>query len=316
MRSRQLIVCALVAASLMLSAGARSTPALAEPLAEQVAVDRAALERALAAYETAQQRSAEIDARVAEATAALDEAVAEQQRCEEYLGIRVGALYRAGEASFLTLLFSATSLPELNERFDLLSRIAQQDALTVSDLKAARARAGASATELLETQAELVRAVEEINAEVTRARAEFAASDAALKEYEARRAAAAAAAAAAARRAAEERAARAPAPTTAPTQNASGTGEWLTAVASHYSSTFTGRGASGAAIGPYTMMVAHKTLPFGTLVEFEYKGRRAVASVQDRGPYVAGRVWDLGPGVVRALGFNGVHEVRYRIISR
>lgn len=315
MRYRQLIVCALVAAIFILSAGAHSAPALAEPLAEQVAVDRAALERAVAAYEAAQQRSAEIDAQVAETAAVLDEAVAAQQRCEEYLGIRVSALYRAGEASYLTLLFSATSLPELNARFDLLSRIARQDALTVRDLKAARARAEASATELLETQAELVRAVEELNAEVVRARAEFAASDATLKEYETRRAAAAAAAAAAARRAAEQRAARAPAPA-APGQNVSGTGEWLTAVASHYSSTFTGRGASGAAIGPYTMMVAHKTLPFGTLVEFEYNGRRAVASVQDRGPYVAGRVWDLGPGVVRALGFNGVHQVRYRIISR
>ncbi len=87
-------------------------------------------------------------------------------------------------------------------------------------------------------------------------------------------------------------------------------------MASHYSRTFTGRGASGEAIGPYTMMVAHKTLPFGTLVEFEYQGRRAVASVEDRGPHTPGRDWDLGPGVVRALDFSGVHEVRYRIISR
>lgn len=315
MRSRSLIIRALVAALLVFSAGARSAPALAEPLAEQVAVDRAALDRAVAAYEAAQQRSAQIDSQVAEMTAALDAAVAEQQRCEGYLGVRVGAIYRTGEASYLTLLLSATSLPELNERLDLLSRIAQQDARTVEDLKAARARAEANAAELLNTQAEQVQALEELDAEVTRARAEFAASDAALKQYEERRAAAAAAAAAAAKRAAEERAARAPAPT-APAQDVSGTGEWRTAVASHYSSTFTGRGASGEPIGPYTMMVAHKTLPFGTLVEFEYKGKRAVASVEDRGPYIAGREWDLGPGVVRALSFNGVHEVRYRIISR
>ena len=64
------------------------------------------------------------------------------------------------------------------------------------------------------------------------------------------------------------------------------------------------------------MIVAHMTLPFGTLIEFEYSGRRAVASVQDRGPHTPGRDFDLGPGVVRVLDFSGVHEVRYRIISQ
>jgi rare lipoprotein A (peptidoglycan hydrolase) len=64
------------------------------------------------------------------------------------------------------------------------------------------------------------------------------------------------------------------------------------------------------------MMVAHKTLPFGTMVEFSYKGRRAVAVVADRGPYTKGREWDLGPGVVRVLNFNGVHKVRYRVLGR
>ena len=69
-------------------------------------------------------------------------------------------------------------------------------------------------------------------------------------------------------------------------------------------------------IGPYSMMVAHRTLPFGTLVEFEYNGKRAVASVEDRGPHVEGRMWDLGPGVVRVLGLAGVDEVRYRVVGR
>jgi rare lipoprotein A (peptidoglycan hydrolase) len=64
------------------------------------------------------------------------------------------------------------------------------------------------------------------------------------------------------------------------------------------------------------MIVAHKTLPFGTLVEFEYGGRRAVAVVADRGPYVAGREFDLGPGVARTLGLNGVYTVQYRIVGR
>jgi rare lipoprotein A (peptidoglycan hydrolase) len=64
------------------------------------------------------------------------------------------------------------------------------------------------------------------------------------------------------------------------------------------------------------MMVAHKTLPFHTLIEFEYNGKRAVASVEDRGPQSKDRMFDLGPGVVRVLGFSGVHDVRYRVIGR
>ncbi len=64
------------------------------------------------------------------------------------------------------------------------------------------------------------------------------------------------------------------------------------------------------------MIVAHKTLPFGTLIEFEYHGKRAVARVADRGPHTPGRTFDLGPGVVRVLGFEGVDTVRYRIIGR
>ncbi|MDY0339684.1 MAG: RlpA-like double-psi beta-barrel domain-containing protein [Coriobacteriia bacterium] len=320
MRLRPLIISTLVAILLIMSAGVRSVPALAEPLAEQVAIDRAALDRAIAAYETAQEHSVQIDAQVAETTTSLDEAIAEQQRCETYLNIRVMALYRTGQDGYLTLLFTATSLPELSERLDLLTRIALQDARTVRDLKAARAQVEADARSLLETQEEQARALEDLEAEAARARVEFAASEAALKQYEERRAAAAAEATAAAERATAERAAQTPAsataPDTSPPQSVSGTGDWQTGVASHYSRTFTGRGASGEAIGPYTMMVAHKTLPFGTLVEFEYQGHRAVASVEDRGPYTPGRDWDLGPGVVRALDFNGVHEVSYRIISR
>jgi rare lipoprotein A len=64
------------------------------------------------------------------------------------------------------------------------------------------------------------------------------------------------------------------------------------------------------------MIVAHKTLPFDTLIEFEYNGKRAVARVADRGPFVTGRDFDLGPGVVRVLDFSGVHEVRFRIVQQ
>ena len=55
--------------------------------------------------------------------------------------------------------------------------------------------------------------------------------------------------------------------------------------------------------------VANKSLPCGTKVQFRYGGRTVMATVDDRGPYVGGRTWDLGQSTRAALGFQGVGTV-------
>ena len=55
--------------------------------------------------------------------------------------------------------------------------------------------------------------------------------------------------------------------------------------------------------------VANKSLPCGTKVQLRYGGRTVMATVDDRGPYVAGRTWDLGQSTRAALGFGGVGTV-------
>jgi peptidoglycan lytic transglycosylase len=55
--------------------------------------------------------------------------------------------------------------------------------------------------------------------------------------------------------------------------------------------------------------VANRTLPCGTHVAFHYGGRTVTAVVDDRGPYVGGRNWDLNQNTVAALGFAGAGEV-------
>jgi rare lipoprotein A len=55
--------------------------------------------------------------------------------------------------------------------------------------------------------------------------------------------------------------------------------------------------------------VANKTLPCGTKVTFSYGGRSVVATVDDRGPYVAGRSYDLNQNTAAALGMGGVATV-------
>jgi rare lipoprotein A len=67
--------------------------------------------------------------------------------------------------------------------------------------------------------------------------------------------------------------------------------------------------ACGGDLTGSTMGVANKTLPCGTLVTLRYGGRSVRVPVVDRGPYVAGREFDLTEATKRALGFEGVGNV-------
>jgi hypothetical protein len=67
--------------------------------------------------------------------------------------------------------------------------------------------------------------------------------------------------------------------------------------------------ACGGWLTSSTLGVANKTLPCGTLVTLRYGGRTVRVPVIDRGPYVAGREFDLTEATKRALGFEGVGEV-------
>ncbi len=72
-------------------------------------------------------------------------------------------------------------------------------------------------------------------------------------------------------------------------------------------------GGGGLACGGWltssTLGVANKTLPCGTPVTLRYDGRSITVPVIDRGPYVAGRDFDLTEATKRALGFEGTGEV-------
>ena len=55
--------------------------------------------------------------------------------------------------------------------------------------------------------------------------------------------------------------------------------------------------------------VASRTLPCGTRLTFVNGGRSVTATVDDRGPYVYDREWDLNQNTAAALGFSGVGTV-------
>lgn len=100
---------------------------------------------------------------------------------------------------------------------------------------------------------------------------------------------------------------------------ATSTSSWKSGVASYYGigdGFMGGTTASGAIVTESSMGVAMLNVPLGTYVEISYGGRSVIAVVNDRGPYVHGRVIDMQPAVARALGFLsvGVGTVQYRFL--
>lgn len=86
--------------------------------------------------------------------------------------------------------------------------------------------------------------------------------------------------------------------------------------ASWYGPGFHGkRTASGERFDQHAMTAAHKTLPFGTRVRVTHKGRSVVVRINDRGPFVHGRVIDLSKAAARKLGITGVAKVTLKVLK-
>jgi rare lipoprotein A len=73
--------------------------------------------------------------------------------------------------------------------------------------------------------------------------------------------------------------------------------------------------ANGEHMNPNAMTAAHKSLPMGSRVKVTNKsnGRSVTVRINDRGPYVTGRVIDLSPGAAHVLGVDGLAQVSLRV---
>lgn len=78
--------------------------------------------------------------------------------------------------------------------------------------------------------------------------------------------------------------------------------------------------ASGERFNPESMTAAHRSLPFGTRVRVTNprNGRSVVVRINDRGPFIRGRVIDLSYGAARVLGIirRGVAPVKIKVLGR
>src|SRR5262245_36722606 len=79
-----------------------------------------------------------------------------------------------------------------------------------------------------------------------------------------------------------------------------------------------GKTASGQRAQPGGLTAAHRTLPFGTMVRVTNKrnGNSVMVRINDRGPFVRGRVIDVTPAAARVLGFSGLAPVTLAVLGR
>jgi rare lipoprotein A len=102
----------------------------------------------------------------------------------------------------------------------------------------------------------------------------------------------------------------------------------------HYASSYSGGGsggmasyysegqqtASGARFNPDGLTAAHRSLPFGTRVRVtnQSNGQSVIVTINDRGPFVGGRVIDLSRGAARAINMTGagVARVSLEVLGR
>jgi rare lipoprotein A len=84
-----------------------------------------------------------------------------------------------------------------------------------------------------------------------------------------------------------------------------------TGVASVYTHESGSGTASGQKLNCEAFTAAHRTLPFGAKVKVTNKsnGRSVIVTINDRGPFVRGRVIDVTPAAARVLGFSGLTQV-------
>jgi rare lipoprotein A len=78
------------------------------------------------------------------------------------------------------------------------------------------------------------------------------------------------------------------------------------------------RTASGERVNAGALTAAHKSLPFGTMVRVtnNRSGKSVVVRINDRGPFVRGRVIDLTPAGARAIGMSGLAPVSLSVVGR
>jgi peptidoglycan hydrolase CwlO-like protein len=318
--------------SLVLVAALAAPPATARDLeslrerAQSVADEVTALERRLEDLSGRRQRLGARISRVSQDLAALELEMTRAARAyraarSAYVQ-RAVAAYKSGPGTRLGILLSARSLGELLDLAQATGRASELDARALARFDEARA-AAALAQEQTDERKQTLLAAE------TRVRELDAAATAALRE---RRSVLAELNSEI--QALERRARRLAASSARPSQallellgpagpsrgippGFASTGVAFEGIASWYGPGFEGNHtASGDIFDSSLFTAASKELPFGTWLYVEHKGRGVVVLINDRGPFIEGRILDLSRAAAHAIGITGLGWIRAEILIK
>ena len=94
-------------------------------------------------------------------------------------------------------------------------------------------------------------------------------------------------------------------------------GHTFSGIASFYGNDAGNKTASGQRFNENAMTAAHRSLPFGTKLRVTRGDRSVVVTINDRGPFIRGRVLDLSTGAARVIGLtgSGIGHVTAEVIS-
>lgn len=302
-----------------------SPNAHAQPLPESTSQkfeQKAAIEREIAALEGELAKAKERSALMSQKLASLEgeiqnthdrieETKSKVKEARKRLNYRLRLLYINGRQENLAKFLSSRDFVELLEKAELLFNVAATSVEELSDLKEREERLERYQAQLLEQQKETVRLARSadtlaIEAKIQQKKAELAIVTGEIISMEPLQKESTVPTAFDATRVFEM-----------PDESGfASTGQVFSGYSSWYGNQFHGRRtASGEVFDQYGFTCAHRTLPFGTWLRVTFNGRSVVVKVNDRGPFVKGRILDLSRGAAEAIGLTGVQWVQCEILA-
>jgi hypothetical protein len=245
----------------------------------------------------------------------------ELEECQQAYNEAVRSLYIRGEITELEVLLGARELEELWEDNAFLDRIAQSEVATLDRLKSKLSEVGMKERDLRDQRLKRERLAQTLDSEALEGR--IAELEADLSEINGRLRGLQTDGGGQGQAFPDPPAWSVPppgklldrVPSMPPLSDFERTGMVYSGYTTSYGAEFHGRStASGVIYNMYDFTCAHRTLPFGTWLLVTFQGRQTIVQVNDRGPFVPGRVLDLSFGAAQSIGLDGVQWTEFEIL--
>jgi len=268
------------------------------------------------AFETASAELRETQAEIVDIEEQIEELEDDIAYSQELLGRQADFMYRSRGKGYLEILFAASNSKDFIRSLELVGFLVENDVQIIETLQSQTRQLEQSLNALadLQEEQEAVEAARKADVDaaqqlINEQQSYISSLNRQVQEALERQA----------RAAREREAASRPSGnggSNASSGNLESTGIYEQGIASFYWQGHTT--ANGERFDPNGMTTAHPTLPFGTMVRVTYQGRSVDLRVNDRGPFISGRIIDISRGAARVIGLEpaGIGHVTVEVLSR